>query len=30
MEIREGLPDDLERFVNFMELVDHEFVPPLF
>ncbi len=29
MEIREGLPDDLERLIDFIELVDHEFVPPL-
>jgi len=29
MEIREGLPDDLERLIDFMELVDNEFVPPL-
>jgi len=29
MEIREGLPDDLGRLIDFMELVDHEFVPPL-
>ena len=29
MEIREGLPDDLGRLVDFMELIDHEFVPPL-
>jgi ribosomal protein S18 acetylase RimI-like enzyme len=29
MKIREGLPDDLERLINFMKQVDHEFVPPL-
>jgi len=29
MEIREGLPDDLGRLIDFVELVDHEFVPPL-
>ncbi len=29
MEIREGLPDDLGTLIDFMELVDHEFVPPL-
>ncbi|MBC2696774.1 MAG: GNAT family N-acetyltransferase [ANME-2 cluster archaeon] len=29
MEIREGLPDDLGRLIDFMELVDNEFVPPL-
>jgi ribosomal protein S18 acetylase RimI-like enzyme len=29
MKIREGLPDDLERLIDFIELVDHEFVPPL-
>ena len=29
MKIREGLPDDLEQLINFMELVDQEFVPPL-
>ena len=30
MEIREGLADDFEILIDFMELVDHEFVPPLF
>jgi len=29
MEIRDGLADDLGRLIDFMELVDHEFVPPL-
>ena len=29
MKILEGLPDDLGRLIDFMELVDHEFVPPL-
>jgi hypothetical protein len=29
MEIREGLPDDLGRLIDFMKLVDHEFFPPL-